>query len=139
MRDIRKLFERLPFVDANVESLDGVASKEALLDIYKELFHSVLVGLRMANSRDMERYLCYEMMRERVEMYDLLLAQLPGDNGGVHWTGSQLVQESVELLINGKAKGVNYEELSESMLCEFYRLSPNTARLSEPSVQVIPA
>eukprot|EP01022_Parablepharisma_sp_SALTPOND_P013436 TRINITY_DN1799_c0_g1_i2.p1 TRINITY_DN1799_c0_g1~~TRINITY_DN1799_c0_g1_i2.p1 ORF type:complete len:853 (+),score=86.25 TRINITY_DN1799_c0_g1_i2:5175-7733(+) len=134
IRDLEKIMTILKaVVDTNVENLDG-APKAELQKIYKGLFRELLVGLKMRNNRDMEKYLCFEILKNREDIASLLKEKVRNSNKESLWSESQVIEECIEVLIKG-VEGIDYEEIQEEMLNHFYLLSPNPSRIDEPDIR----
>jgi len=133
IRDIEKIINVMSdVIDTNIENLD-LAKKPELQKIYQSLFREIIVGLKLQyNNRDIEKYLCYQIIKDDPKFIDLLKEEIPFNS---LTSDSEFLQSCIDLIISTGSPKIDYEKFTEKMLSYFYQISPNTAKLTEPFIR----
>lgn len=122
--------QRLSRLLACCEDTVEVAETEEDTVVAKRLFEDTVAALRKGGNYDLERFLCYQILKSDRDLLETLFSQLDQDNGGIPWTHTRHMEAAVELLLKG-SYAVNYADLD--LFSHFRKLSL-AGEESEPEI-----
>ena len=111
---LKKLMTQIGFINEN--ALD----KDTQMGICESLYKNMIMQLRLEGERDLERYLCYQVLKNDIKLFEQLKKQIDINNPKVLLTYSKYMEYCVELLIKGICH-VDYDMLAREQFKHFLK------------------